>query len=82
VLAGNPFEASVWDELRALLGETWRHASGHSLGVAMAAVDSGDGMTTAEVYSFASSKEWLLGRISGCFRAQRIGCVAVTSVTG
>jgi phage terminase large subunit GpA-like protein len=52
VLAGNPFEAAVWDELRGLLGETWRHASGHSIGVAMAAIDSGDGMTTAEVYSF------------------------------
>jgi phage terminase large subunit GpA-like protein len=52
VLAGNPFEAAVWDELRLLLGETWRHESGHRLPVAMAAVDSGDGMTTAEVYAF------------------------------
>jgi phage terminase large subunit GpA-like protein len=53
VLAGNPFEAAVWEELRALLGETWRHAaSGHRLGLAMAAIDSGDGMTTAEVYAF------------------------------
>nr|WP_188901451.1 terminase gpA endonuclease subunit [Caldovatus sediminis] len=52
VLAGNPFEAAVWDELRQLLGETWRHASGHRLPIAMAAIDSGDGMTTAEVYAF------------------------------
>jgi phage terminase large subunit GpA-like protein len=52
VLAGNPFEAAVWEELRLLLGETWRHASGHRLPIAMAAIDSGDGMTTAEVYSF------------------------------
>jgi phage terminase large subunit GpA-like protein len=26
VLVGNPFETMVWDELRALLSETWRHA--------------------------------------------------------
>jgi phage terminase large subunit GpA-like protein len=52
VLAGNPFEAAVWEELRLLLGETWRHASGHRLPIAMAAIDSGDGMTTAEVYAF------------------------------
>jgi len=52
ILVGNPFEAAVWDELRALLGETWRHASGHRLPIAMAAIDSGDGMTTAEVYAF------------------------------
>jgi phage terminase large subunit GpA-like protein len=38
--------------LRLLLGETWQHASGHRLPIAMAAIDSGDGMTTAEVYSF------------------------------
>ncbi|WP_135469813.1 phage terminase large subunit family protein [Crenalkalicoccus roseus] len=52
VLAGNPFEGRVWEELRLLLGETWRHASGHRLPIAMAAIDSGDGMTTAEVYAF------------------------------
>jgi phage terminase large subunit GpA-like protein len=52
ILVGNPFEAAVWDELRGLLGETWQHASGHRLGLAMAAIDSGDGMTTAEVYAF------------------------------
>ena len=52
ILVGNPFETAVWDELRGLLGETWRHASGHRLGLAMMAIDSGDGMTTAEVYAF------------------------------
>ncbi|SHJ13222.1 Phage terminase large subunit (GpA) [Roseomonas rosea] len=52
ILVGNPFEAAVWDELRGMLGETWRHASGHRLGLAMTAIDSGDGMTTAEVYAF------------------------------
>jgi hypothetical protein len=28
VLVGNPFEAAVRKEFRALLGETWRHAFG------------------------------------------------------
>jgi phage terminase large subunit GpA-like protein len=52
VLAGNPFEGAVWEDLRLLLGETWRHESSHRLPIAMAAIDSGDGMTTAEVYAF------------------------------
>ena len=52
VLSGNPFERAVWEDLRLLLGETWRHESGHRLPIAMAAIDSGDGMTTAEVYTF------------------------------
>jgi phage terminase large subunit GpA-like protein len=52
VIAGNPFEAAVWEELRLLLDDTWQHASGHRLPIAMAAIDSGDGMTTAEVYAF------------------------------
>jgi phage terminase large subunit GpA-like protein len=52
VIPGNPFHRAVWDELRALLNETWRHDSGQQLGISMTAVDSGDGMTTAEVYAF------------------------------
>jgi phage terminase large subunit GpA-like protein len=52
VIAGNPFEAAVWEKLRLLLDDTWQHASGHRLPIAMAAIDSGDGMTTAEVYAF------------------------------
>jgi phage terminase large subunit GpA-like protein len=52
VLAGAPHQPAVWDELRAFLGERWRHASGHLLPIATAAIDSGDGMTTAEVYAF------------------------------
>jgi integrase len=31
---------------------------------------------------FQPTDKWLLGRISGCFRAYRIGCVAVASVAG
>lgn len=49
VLAGKPFEAQVWVDLRRLLGEAWRHASGYRLAAGMAAIDGGDGMTIAEV---------------------------------
>ena len=52
IIPGNPFERAVWDELRTLLGETWRHESGQQMGISMTAIDSGDGMTTAEVYAF------------------------------
>jgi len=55
ILAGNPFEKAVWQELRQLLSETWRHASGQCIGLSMTAIDSGDGMTTAEVYAFVRS---------------------------
>ena len=51
-LAGAPHQPPVWDELRGMLGERWRHASRHLLPIAIAAIDSGDGMTTAEVYAF------------------------------
>ena len=52
VISGNPYETAIWNELRALIDETWRHESGRQLGVSMTAIDSGDGMTTAEVYAF------------------------------
>ena len=55
VLPGNPFEAAVWGSLRAVLDEQWRHESGAMMGLSMAAVDSGDGTTTAEVYAFVRS---------------------------
>jgi phage terminase large subunit GpA-like protein len=55
VLPGNPFESAVWQALRTVLDEQWRHASGQLLGLSMTAVDSGDGTTTAEVYAFTRS---------------------------
>jgi phage terminase large subunit GpA-like protein len=39
-------------EVTHTAGLTRRHASGHRLPVAMATIDSGDSMTTAEVYAF------------------------------
>jgi phage terminase large subunit GpA-like protein len=52
IIQGNPFEGAVWDELRTLLDESWRHESGQRMGISVAGIDSGDGMTTAEVYGF------------------------------
>jgi phage terminase large subunit GpA-like protein len=55
ILPGNPFEAAVWTSLRDVLNQTWRHETGRDLGLSMTAIDSGDGMTTAEVYAFVRS---------------------------
>ncbi len=52
VLDGAPHRPEVWASLRAMLAERWVHATGHRLSIAMAAIDSGDGLTTAEVYDF------------------------------
>ena len=52
VLEGNPFEAAVWAKLTELLNESWRLDSGRPMGLSMTAIDSGDGMTTAEVYAY------------------------------
>jgi phage terminase large subunit GpA-like protein len=52
LLAGNPFESAVWEELRLLVNEAWRHESGRWMPVALTAIDSGDGVTTGEVYNF------------------------------
>lgn len=53
ILAGNPAQAAVWASLAEMLDEQWRHEGGGGMGLSLAAVDSGDGMTTAEVYAFA-----------------------------
>ena len=52
VLEGDTARAEVWDELTALLGETWPHASGARMALARLAIDSGDGMTTDAVYTW------------------------------
>ena len=52
VIDGNPFEQAVWTKLADFLGREWTADNGRAMGVAMTAVDSGDGMTTAEVYDF------------------------------
>jgi phage terminase large subunit GpA-like protein len=53
VIAGNPAQTAVWASLAEMLDEQWRHEGGGGMGLSLMAVDSGDGMTTAEVYAFA-----------------------------
>jgi phage terminase large subunit GpA-like protein len=53
IIAGNPAQAAVWASLAGMLDEQWRHEGGGGMGLSLMAVDSGDGMTTAEVYAFA-----------------------------
>ena len=82
IIAGNPFEAAVWTELRAMLDEQWRHESGQRLGLSMTAIDSGDGMTTAEVYAFvraASSARVIAVKGQDALR-QAIGVAGRTEV--
>lgn len=55
VIAGNPAERAIWDGLLELLNEHWPHETGGPMGISMMAIDSGDGLTTPEVYSFARS---------------------------
>lgn len=51
-IAGDPFQWRTWEQLAAVLEATYPHAKGGALPISLAAVDSGDGVTTAEVYAF------------------------------
>jgi phage terminase large subunit GpA-like protein len=51
-IAGDPFQWRTWESLAAVLETTYPHALGGALPITLAAVDSGDGVTTAEVYAF------------------------------
>lgn len=57
VLWGDPLQADVWDELDALLSETWLHQSGAHLPISAACLDTGGnaGMTQA-AYEYARGK--------------------------
>jgi phage terminase large subunit GpA-like protein len=52
VLEGDVARPDVWEELTALLGFTWPHASGARMALARLAIDTGDGMTTDAVYGW------------------------------
>src|SRR5581483_3469544 len=52
VLEGNTSGSDVWNELTKLLGATWQHEGGASMQIARLAIDSGDGRTTSQVYSW------------------------------
>ena len=52
VIAGSPFHWRTWEQLAALLDQQYPHAGGGALPISLTAVDSGDGVSTAEVYAF------------------------------
>ncbi|MBD9528665.1 phage terminase large subunit family protein [Paracoccus sp. PAR01] len=57
VLWGDPLQGEVWDELDAVLSETWQHESGAMLSIGAACLDTGGtaGMTQA-AYEYARGK--------------------------
>lgn len=54
VLPGDPFQPEVWRDLDAVLGERFPHQAGGALAIERLAIDSGDGVTTHEVYRWAA----------------------------
>lgn len=52
VIVGSPFAWATWEQVAAALETIYPHESGGALPITQAAVDSGDGTTTAEVYAF------------------------------
>jgi len=56
IFRGNPeTDSSVWEALAGLLDRTWQHASGVTMRVASACIDSGH--ATKQVYAFARTRE-------------------------
>lgn len=49
---GDPYGAEVWQQLLNVINMPFKHASGATMYTYAAAVDSGDGDTTHEVYAF------------------------------
>jgi phage terminase large subunit GpA-like protein len=52
VIPGSPFLWRTWEQVATLLEAVYPHESGGALPVLQAAVDSSDGVSTAEVYAF------------------------------
>lgn len=52
VIAGSPFEWPTWEALNLALETRYRHAGGAMMAINIAALDSGDGGTTSEAYTF------------------------------
>jgi phage terminase large subunit GpA-like protein len=57
VLWGDPLQGDVWDDLDALLAETWQHQGGAQLSISAACLDTGGsaGMTQS-AYEYARGK--------------------------
>lgn len=57
VIQGSPKERKVWDELDAVLQETYTTADGRQLTIPLAAIDSGDGNTSEHVMAYAMARQ-------------------------
>jgi phage terminase large subunit GpA-like protein len=57
VVYGGTNLKSTWDELRSVLSTVWKHSLGGTIGVEAAAVDSGDGNRTQQVYDFCETTQ-------------------------
>lgn len=66
VLDGDTSQAEVWNNLSAMLAETWSHSSGVQLALRRLAVDSG--FATQEVYAWARRHSGLAMAIKGTDR--------------
>ena len=52
VIEGDVGTQAPWDALTSVLERTWEHASGARMGLSRMAIDTGDGVTVATVYSW------------------------------
>jgi phage terminase large subunit GpA-like protein len=52
IIVGSPFQWRTWEQLSTLLDTVYPHEAGGAVPISLAAVDSGDGVSTAEVYAF------------------------------
>lgn len=52
VLEGDTSRGDVWNQLTGLLGAFWLHEGGAAMRIARLAIDSGDGRSTSQVYSW------------------------------
>ncbi|WP_065329470.1 phage terminase large subunit family protein [Tritonibacter mobilis] len=69
-LWGDPLQQDVWDELDALLSETWQHESGAELRISAACLDTGgEGGRTQAAYDYARKrlgrKVWAIKGVGG-----------------
>jgi phage terminase large subunit GpA-like protein len=52
ILEGDTSRGEVWNQLTGLLGASWLHEGGAAMRIARLAIDSGDGRSTSQVYSW------------------------------
>jgi phage terminase large subunit GpA-like protein len=52
VISGSPFLWRTWEQMATLLNASYPHEAGGAVPIALSAVDSSDGVSTAEVYAF------------------------------